>query len=817
MHALLTVFRHAARRLAKTPGATAISIFAMAMGIGLTASMFGVIQGLYLRGLPFSDSHEIVHLECANVSKGQEDFEVTQHDFAVIRDEQKSFESIAGFTGGTFNLADGGLPERFDGIWISPGFDELLGVEPVLGRSFRTDDAKPGAEPVLLLSHEVWRQRYGSDPKVVGRSVRLNSEPTTIIGVMPEGFEFPAVNQMWMPLLDQAPRSTRGSKELPTLEVVARLQDGVSLDEAAVEMTLLARRVATEFPETNEGTDFIVQPLLFEFVDEETRQITSVMFVAVVLVLLIACFNVANLLIGRASMRGRELAIRSALGSGRWRQLGAVLAEAGMIAFGGALLGIVYAQVSLNYFSHEIQLISPPFWMEFYLDWTVVAMAILAALVSTLVSGLVPALQASRPDLRSVLSDANRGSTSFRVGWVSRVMVVTQVAISTALLIAAGMAVRSVIQVNLYEHNFDGDRVLSARVGLFEGTYPDEESRLAFFDEIRRRLAENPEVEAAAVGNILPTDGEIGGGGTFYERPGETYEDTFERPWARYGVISPGYFEALSAAVLRGRDFNDQDRAETPRVALVNEKFAAREWPDEDPIGKTIDLWMGDEEEAADAQAGVAQVVGVVANLRFAEFDNADDQHGIYVPLAQSPGRFSWLILKTRSAPGAFSESLRRTVLEVDPDLPLYFVRTMDQVLERTLFFPNLLGILFTLFGVAAVFLACVGLYGLMAFAVTRRTQEMGVRMALGARSEDVLRLVIGQGVRQTLLGLVLGVLLGGGLSMVLASYLFQVEAGDPLIFVIVPMLLLAVAAAACAAPAHRAASTDPLVALRHD
>ncbi|MEM8996912.1 MAG: ABC transporter permease [Acidobacteriota bacterium] len=817
MEAWFGILKQALRRLAKTPGATAISVFAMALGIGLTASMFGVIQGLYLRGLPFPDSHEIVHVECTNIEKSQERFEVSRHDFAVLEREQTSFESVAGYTGGTFNLADGGLPERFDGVWISPGFDDLLGVEPVLGRSFTRADAAPGAERVILLAHEVWQKRYGSAKDVIGKSVRLNSEPATIIGVMPEEFAFPDSNHMWMPLVDEVDDFPRGTDDLPTIDVVARLLDGATFDAAGSELSVLARRLQADFPATNEGTEFVIEPLMDAFVGEEERQITSVMFVAVVLVLLIACFNVANLLIGRASVRSREMAIRSALGSSRWRHLASVLTEAGVIAFSGSVLGILYAHLSLNYFHQKIQVVGTPYWMQFRLDWTVVGMALAAATAATLISGLVPALQASRPDLRSVLSDANRGSTSFHVGWVSRVMVVTQVAISTALLIAAGLAVRSVLKVNFYEHQFDGDKVLSARVGLFEGSYPDDESRLAFFDEIRSRLAEDPEVAAVGVGTILPTDDEIGGGGRFYERPGETYEGTFEMPWARFAAITPGYFEALTVSVLRGRDFTEQDHGNAPRVALVNERFAAKEWPGEDAIGKTIDLYMGEEAEAKDPQAGLAEVVGVVANLRFAEFDDADDQHGIYVPLAQDPVRFAWLVVKTRSAPAAYSEPLRRAVLEVDPDLPLYFVRTMDEVLERTLFFPNLLGVLFSLFGAAAVFLACVGLYGLMAFAVTRRTQEMGVRMALGARAEDVLRLVLGQGLKQTAFGLVVGVLLGAGLSVVLASFFFQVEAGDPLTFVLVPLLLLGVATLACAAPAYRAASTDPLVALRQD
>ncbi|MEM6794277.1 MAG: ABC transporter permease [Acidobacteriota bacterium] len=817
MDALRHMYRHALRKLLKTPGATGLAIFALAIGIGLTVAMFGIIQGVFLRGLPFEEGHELMHLEANNLERDQNAIEISQHDFVEFVREQTSFEGLAAWTSGTINLADEGVPDRFDGSFMSPNFLELLEVKPLLGRGFEARDAEDGAHPVVLISHNVWKSRYGSDPSVIDRGVRANSKAATIIGVMPEKFRFPVTSEVWMPLDLRVEELPRGSDEILSVEVFGRLKDGVSLEQASSEMAVLARQLELQFPATNEGVGSVVKPFIEEFVDEETRQLTGVMFVAVVLVLLIACFNVANLLIGRASVRSREIAIRSALGSGRWHNLASVLAESSILSFLGAALGIGLAHVGLQAFGNSLQTTAPPFWMEFYIDTPVLLLAVFAAALSALVAGLVPAWQSARPDLRQVLSDSTRGSTSFHVGWVSKTMVVTQVAISAALLIGAGLAVRSVLAANHFEHHFDGEKVLTARVGLFEGDYPEDADRVAFFERLARDLGQRAEVDSVALGTVIPTDEQIGAGGIRYERPGEEYEQAFQRPWSRFSIISPGYFKTLGVELLGGRDFTALDHADTARVAIVNQGFADKEWPGENPIGQRIDLWEGEEAEAADPQAGVVEVVGVVPNLRFAEFDNADDQHGIYVPLAQNPVRFAWIVVKTRGAPLAFAETLRGVVLEADPNLPIYFVISMDQVLVRTMFFPNLLGFLFSLFGGAAIFLACVGLYGLMAFAVTRRTQEMGVRMALGAESEDVLRLVLGQGLRQTALGLVIGLVLGAGLSVILAGFLFQVQAQDPVTFGAVSVMLLAIATLACMVPALRASRVDPLVALRYD
>jgi predicted permease len=815
MGTLFRELRHAFRMLFKNPTSSAVAVIAMGLGIGLTAGMFAVLDGVFLRGLPFEEADRLFHLERNNLARDIQSMEVSQHDFEDWRRQQQSFEGLAGFTGGTVNLSDEGLPDRYTGAWISPDFLDLLRVEPFLGRGFRAEHEQPGSEPVILLSYHVWQKRYGGDPGILGKTVRANSEPTTVLGVLPEGFRFPILQDVWLPLQLETAELQRG--EGVTLEVFGRLKDGVPLERAALEIATIAQRLEKEYPESNEGVGSVVKPYIEEYVGDDTVNLLTVMFVAVVLVLLIACFNVANLLIGRASRRSRELAIRSALGAGRWRTIAQVLSEAALISLLGSAVGVVLAHFGVRALEAALAQTDPPFWFHFAIDLRAVAVTLAFAVASALVAGLVPALQASKTDVNQILQDATRGSTSFRLGRLSRVLVRVEVAFSFALLVGAGLTVRSVMAANDYDLRFERQNLLTARIGLFEGDYPEEQDWVTFYERLRETVAGKAEVASAAIATVIPTDTEIGAGGRWYERPGESYEHPWDRPWARWTVISPGYWDALGVQLLAGRDFDVTDRDGAPAVAIVNEEFARKEWPGESPIGQRVNLYMGEEEEAADPEAGWVEVVGLAPDLRFAEFDDADDQQGVYVPLAQNPVRFAWVVTRTRADPLGFADPLRRTVLEIDPDLPLYFVRSMEQVLEQTLFMPNLLWVLFAIFGGSAMVLTCVGLYGVMAFGVTQRRQEMGVRMAFGARARDVLGMVLKQGLLQTVSGLLIGLVLAIGMAVFMKTFLYQVKPWDPATFLGIPALLLAVAVLACLIPARRAATVDPIQALHYE
>ena len=819
MDSLSRNLRYAWRMLLKNPASSLVAIVAMALGISLTSSMYSIIDGILLRGLPFDHPQQLLHLERNHLARGIESMEVPHHDLADWQAQQTSFEGLAGFSGGnTVNLSgEGELPERYNGSFISSNFLDLLRVKPLIGRGFEPGDAEPGAPAVILLGHHVWQKRYGGDPSIVGKEIRANSKPTTVIGVMPSGFRFPLNQDVWLPLvLDLS--TARGDDEAPTLEVFGRLRDGITLETAASEMATIADRLARQYPESNAGISTVVKPYIHEYIDREQRTMMGVMFAAVVLVLLIACINVANILAGRASLRSRELAIRSALGSGRWQLVMQVLAESALIAVLGAGIGLVLTYYSLRAFDKSMDVTNRLFWFRFELSPQVLLFTAAVTALAAVVASLLPALQVLRPQISQVLQDSPRGSGSARAGRLSRVLVVTEVAISCALLVGSLITVRSVLAVNQYDLRIDPRGVLSARVGLFEGDYPTGEDQTRFFERVQERLLATPGVRAAAISSVIPADTAIGGGDrTRYQRSGETYDRPDQMPSARLTVVSPGYFGAFGLELLAGRDFTGADRTGSPAVALVNEDFARREWPDESPIGQRINLWRGEEAEAADPDAGWVEVVGLVPDLRFADFDNEDDQQAIYIPLAQSPQRFEWIIVKTAGDPLAFTPTLRQTVLGLDPDLPLYFVRDMDQVLTQTLYFPNLLAALFTTFGAAALVLACVGLYGVMAFAVARRTQEMGVRMAFGARARDVVAMVLRQGLFQTSVGLIIGLPLGLLLALALRSAVFSVRPMDPITFATVALVLLAVTTLACLVPAKRAAKVSPIVALRYD
>ncbi|NJL28885.1 MAG: FtsX-like permease family protein [Thermoanaerobaculia bacterium] len=400
---------------------------------------------------------------------------------------------------------------------------------------------------------------------------------------------------------------------------------------------------------------------------------------------------------------------------------------------------------------------------------------------------------------------------------MSRALVVLELAISCVLLVGAALTVITVVKANRYDLRFDTENLLVARLGLFEGDHPEAADWLRFYQQLEERLDGRSEVVSAAVGSVIPVDTAVPSGFTRYERPGEVYDDPQKMPYARLVAAGVGYFETLGVALVEGRDFTAADREDAAKVAIVNQDFARKEWPGQNAVGQRINLWRGAEAEAADSEAGWVEVVGVVPTLRWADFNDSEDQQGIYLPIAQEPRRFVWVVVRTRQEPLAFASVLRQTSSEIDPNLPLYFVQSMTQVIAKTMFFKNLLGTVFSVFGAIALLLASIGLYGVMAFGVARRTREMGVRMAFGARARDVLTLVLGQGLRQVAIGLGIGLVASLGLAQLLQSFLFQVEPRDPLVYALVVVMLTAVALLACAIPARRAASVDPIKALRWD
>ena len=805
MDSILNDVRYAGRMLAKNPASSFLAVVALALGIGLTTMMFSIVYGALIKGLPFADADEIIHIERANPSEDIESMGVPIHDFLDWEEQQSSFTTIAAFYSGTVNMAGTETPERFDGAFISADGFSMLGVQPVLGRLFAEGEDRPGAEPVLLLGHEVWRDRYDADPNVVGSVETVNGEPTTIIGVMPEGFRFPVAEDVWLPLRLDPLELERG--EGIWLEVFGRLADGVSTDQAFAEFQGIATRLADAYPETNEGVVPIFQPYTEEFIGSEPALMLYTMLAAVFLVLLIACINVANLLISRAAQRSKEVGVRSALGATRRRIIVQFLAEAAVLAFVGAALGVAIAGVGIRTFNAAIAPTDPPFWIQIGLDPLVLAFVVGLGVVATIVAGIIPAVQASRANVNEILKDETRGSSSFRMGWVNK-------SLSVALLIGAGLMVKSIAQLRTLDYPFATDNVFTARVGLFEADYPEEADRVRFWEELQPRVAAIPGVEAAVITSDLPG---LWSPSPRIEIEGETYEAERDIPNARYTVTTPGHLETFDASLIQGRHVTSQDRLEGQRVAVVNQTFVERFFAGSDPLGKRFRLYAGEDPDSLNPWMSV---VGVAPDLMMNGIaDNEDDQPraGFYIPLAQESRRFMTIAARTRGEPTQITQDVRRAVNAVDPTLPIYFVNPLDEAIDQNNWFYDVFGTLFLAFGAAALFLASVGLYGVVAFSVSRRTRELGIRRALGAANGDILGLIMRQGLAQLLVGSVIGLVLAFGLARGLAIVLFRVNPADPIIFGSVVVLLGAVTLLASYLPARRATLVDPMEALRYE
>lgn len=799
--------RYGLRLAIRQPGLTALAVMALSLGIGLTTLMFSIIQGAILRGLPFPEADRIVAVSNTDTERPDIDrLNVRQHDFVEWREAQTTFEVFAAQYGGTVNVSGAeGRPERYDGAFMTANGFDVVGARPLVGRAFVAGDDAPGAARVVVLGYDVWQGRFGGDPKVVGRTIRVNGLPTTIVGVMPEGFKFPFNQQIWVPLVLDTLKQKRG--EGVDLVVFGRLRPGVSLDQAQAEFATLAARQAGEYPDTNANRGALVRPYIRTFFGQNVYQMLYTMLGAVFGVLLIACANVANLLLAKSAVRSREVALRSALGASRRRIVVQLLLETLVLALVGTALGLGLAHVGIDLFNRSIVDTDPPFWIDIRLDPTVLAFTAGVTFLAALVSGLVPAIQASRADVSEVLKDEGRGTSGLRIGRFSRALVVVEIAVSCGLLVAAGLAIRSIVNLSATDFGLPTERVLTARLGLFESAYPDDAARATFFANLHQRLEGLGPARAAAITTNLPA---MGGGRTVFEIEGQSYAADRDYPAASSAVVSPGFFATFDRSVSRGRDFSGADAVDAPRVAIINQSFAQKFFAGDDPIGRRFRLGR------READNPWVTIVGVAPDMYVGGIENQVPE-GFYLALAQQPPRFASLAIRAEGDPLALTSAIRQEVQALDPDLPLYWVRTHAAGIAENNWHYRVFGSLFMVFGFVAVFLATAGLYGVMSFSVTRRTQEIGVRMALGADAPRVLRLVFRQGAWQVGLGLVLGIALAAGLSRLLTIMLFGIEPWDPATFTTVVSMLAVVALVAIFVPARRAMRVEPMAALRYE
>jgi len=800
--------RYGGRMLAKAPGHTVAAAIALSLGVGLTTAAFSIVYGVLWRGLPYPHAERLVDVATQNPARNLLYQGVTVHDYLDWCRRQRSLEGLGGYTSGTVTVSGDDRPERLDGGALTANALDLLRVKPRLGRGFRQGEDRPGAPPVTLLSHRLWRDHYNGDPGIVGKAVRVNGQQTTVVGVMQPDFRFPFNEQLWTPLLLDPEKTPRGQGE--TFGVFGRLRPGVTPDQAAAEMAAIARSLAVEFPRTNRGFTATAEPIMNRFMDKGARYLLYTMLGSVCCVLLIACINVASLTMSRAAQRTREIAIRTALGAARRQVIGQILTESLLLAVLGTAAGLVLAWEGIALFNRAILAMRPPAWIHIALDLPALLFALGATLAAAVISGLVPALQVSRTQLSEVLKDEGRGSTSLRLGWFSRTVVVAELALSCALLVATGLMVKSIWAARSAPLGFTSSHLLTVRVPVFEANHPRPADRGAFYQRLLERLREQPGVAAAGASTTVP-------GANWESAPyaveGRAYATDADYPVAHSDVASEGLFAALGVKLVAGREFERLDTATSQPVAIVDQSLARKMWPREDPLGKRIRLAKtgGDEPWRT--------VVGVIPDVRLYGFSHETEKKpdGFFLPLTQVGAIRLSYVIRTPREPLSLVPMVRAQVAALDKDTPIYFVRTVEEGVALDRFWTDLFGMVFAIFGASALVLAAVGIYGVIAFSVQRRTHEIGLRMALGAQRADVLRMLLRQGALQLGFGLALGVPAAIGASRGVAAILFQVEPGDPTVFTAVAAGLAVVALVACLVPGQRAMDIDPNVALRYE
>lgn len=807
MDSLLSDLRYGVRMLIKTPGLTAVAVLTIALGVGLTTHTFSVVYGSVIRGLDFDRGTKLASLSEDIPSEDERGGSIPILDLIDWRERQTAFRGLAAFTQGTINIADeGSPPERYDGAFVSANLFEQVDAVPVLGRVFNPEEDAGLGEQVVILGYDVWQNRYGGDLGIVGRSIRANAERATVVGVMPEGFHFPLNENVWLPLGIDPLQAGRGQDRVA---VVGRLLEGVTIEQADVQMDQVAARIADEYTETNEGVSVWVQSYEDYIMPPEIVTVLWVMLLAVFGVLLIACFNVANLLLARATVRSKEVAVRSALGADRGRIIRQLLLEAALIALLGGAGGVVLAAFGIQTFNASIVDVEKPYWIDIRLDGPALVFTLAITAFASLAAGTVPAIRASGTKIHEILQDESRGTSSFRISRFSTALVVGEIALSCALLVAAGMMVKSVINLQTLDMGFEGDRIFTSRLGLFEADYPDDDARQRFYDRLVQDLGGDPRAEAAGLTTSLPA---VGANTARIALEGVAYPELRDQPLAYTAIITPGYFDVLGVRPVEGRDFGEQDRAGTVATAIVNESFARTYYASDSPLERRFRIgedgpWL--------------TIVGVVPDLYVGGGGpglggNNEVTEQFFTPLAQAEGvRFVSVVVRTRGEPAAFASAAQATVARIDPALPLYFVRTMDESVESATWAFGVFGSLFTIFGVAALFLAAVGLYGVMAFSVSRRTQEMGVRMAMGAEPRNILGLVLGKGMRQLGAGAVIGLALGAAMAQPMSVIFFDVRPSDPTVYAAILVTLGLTGLLACLVPARRATRVQLVDALR--
>lgn len=825
------------RVLVKEKTFCALAVAVIALGICGVTTMFSVINGVVLRGFSFPNADRLVSIQFIDPSQTNLFGTASQMfslDYEEVARNQRSFEATAAYiNGSTINLTYDGQPQRYTGAYVTESFMKIVGVAPIMGRDFTAADNQPGAEKVALISFAIWQRDFGGRHDIVGQAVRINGKPAVIIGVMPSGFAFPVNEEIWTPFFNQYPAAARNAASTSganTPAVLGLLNRNTTLEQATLEVTGFASRLAKEFPATNKSfATGLVQPLIQTFTPRALRGTLYAMLGLCFAVLMLACANVMNMQFARATLRGKELAVRSSLGATRLRLVRQMLTESLLLASLGAGTGTALAFWASDYLlALSRNLPFPlPAYISFDIDARVLAFVLCATVLAAILSGIIPAWMSSHANPAEVLKEAGRGHTSRSVMLMTRGLVVFTILLASVILVASLLQLKSILNQQVVDYGYDTDALATARFGLMDGEYPSADQRRLFLDRLLRELRASPEIEVAALTNRLRMAFTLTGPARI-EIEGRAYKDFRDHPNVYAENVSGGYFATLGMKLREGRDFNEADLDTRLPVAIVNAGLAAKYYPGESPVGRRFRTIASD----GAAPGPWRTIIGVVSDVRMSPpFNNPNiEDVGFYLPyyasqfgpVAQTPPapQFSTIVVKPRNGRAdLFQNQLRAAVRRIDPNLPLYFMGTAQEGLDSFLGQNRVIGIMFSAFGVVALILAAAGLYGVMSFSVNQRTQEFGIRMALGADARSILRMVLRQGAVQLALGLVLGLglalALGAAGGTVIRALLFNVSPYDPVVYLSVLGVLSAVAFVATIFPALRATRVDPMTALR--
>jgi putative ABC transport system permease protein len=796
--------RYALRVLVKKPGFTAVAVLTLALGIGVNSAIFSVVNAVLLRPLPYPQPEQLAMVWLDNRRQGIPDDITSYPNYMDMREQNQGFQDLAAYSTMAVNLTGAGEPEELRAAMVTPSFFQVMGVHPTIGRAFAPEEETPGKDRVVVLGHGFWQRRFGGDRNIVGRTLNLSGEPHVVAGIMPPGFQFPERVELWGPLApSERLRAARGQFWLP---VVGRLKPGVTRAQAQADMSTIANRLEQQYPQMR-GYGINIVPL-HEQVTGKIRPALLVLLGAVAFVLLIACANVANLLLARAGERQQELAIRTALGAARGRILRQLLTESVLLAAAGGAVGALLAVSGVDL----LRTLNPaniPRLENVRLDGQVLGFTLAISLFTALIFGLAPALQASKPHLSETLKEGGRtGAGGLRSRHLRGTVVVIETALALVLLIGAGLMIKSFWQLQRVDPGFNPDRLLTVRLRLPRTKYPEGANVAAFYEQLQERLAALPGVQSVgATSSVLVLGLANSSGFSIEGRPAEPEAERLELP---FDAATPNYFQTMGMTLVKGRTFTAQDSGETTKVAVINETMVRRYWPDDDPLGKRFKF--GD----AGSNAPWITIVGVIRDVRRQGLDRPIRIES-YLPHQQLTARSMEIVVRTIGDPLTLAGAVREAVWSLDRDLPIGAIQTMEHILARTTSQRQLNMLLLGLFASVALILSAVGIYGVMAYSVTQRTHEIGIRMALGAARRDVLKLVVGQAAGLTFVGVAIGLVAAFALTRFMSSLLFGVSATDPVTFALISMLLIAVALLASYVPARRAMKVDPMIALRYE